>query len=278
MVVISSSNLWVPSKSCTSIACFFHAKYDSSASSTYKANGSTFDIAYGSGSLSGIVSHDAFSIGDLSLGSVTFAEALKEPGLTFAFGKFDGILGLAYDTIAVNHITPPFYELVNHGLLADPVFSFRVGDSEEDGGEAVFGGIDNSHYTGKIEYVPVRRKAYWEVELEKITFGDEELELENTGAAIDTGTSLIVAPTDIAEMLNAEIGATKGWNGQYTVPCDEVPTLPELSFYFNGKPAFQGMDINVPGGSLWILGDAFLRRYFTVYDLNRDAVGFAKSK
>jgi saccharopepsin len=290
-----SSNLWVPSKDCSSIACFFHAKYDSSASTTYKANGSTFDISYGSGSLSGIVSHDAFKIGDLKLNKVAFAEALREPGLAFAFGKFDGILGLAYDTISVNHITPPFYEFINQGLLDRPVFSFRIGDGEGDGGEAVFGGIDDSHYTGKIEYVPVRRKAYWEVELEKIKFGDEELELENTGAAIDTGTSLIALPSDIAEMLNSEIGATKSWNGQYTLPCETVPTLPVLSFYFNGKAyplkgtdyilnlggtcvsAFTGMDIDLPSGSLWIVGDVFLRRYFTVYDLGRDAIGFAKS-
>jgi saccharopepsin len=43
-----------------------------------------------------------------------FAEATEEPGLAFAFGRFDGILGLGYDTISVNHITPPFYELINH--------------------------------------------------------------------------------------------------------------------------------------------------------------------
>jgi hypothetical protein len=42
-----------------------------------------------------------------------------------------------------------------------------------------------------MDFVPVRRKGYWEVELESITFGDETLELQNTGAAIDTGTSLI---------------------------------------------------------------------------------------
>lgn len=97
-------------------------------------------------------------------------------------------MGLGYDTISVNHITPPFYEMVNQGLIDEPVFSFRLGSSEEDGGEAVFGGIDTSAYTGKIDYVPVRRKAYWEVELEKVSFGDDQLELENTGAAIDTGT------------------------------------------------------------------------------------------
>ena len=76
---------------------------------------------------------------------------------------------------------------MNKGLVDQPVFAFRMGNSEEDGGEATLGGIDSSAYTGKIKYAPVRRKAYWEVELNKISFGDEELELENTGAAIDTG-------------------------------------------------------------------------------------------
>ncbi|KAF8897570.1 aspartic peptidase domain-containing protein [Infundibulicybe gibba] len=290
-----SSNLWVPSSKCTSIACFLHSKYDSSSSSTYKANGSEFSIQYGSGSMEGFVSSDDLSIGDITIKHQDFAEATKEPGLAFAFGKFDGILGLGYDTISVNHITPPFYSMVNKGLLDAPVFSFRLGSSEDDGGEAVFGGIDSAAYTGKITYVPVRRKAYWEVELEKVVFGDDELELESTGAAIDTGTSLIVVPTDIAEMLNTQIGAKKSWNGQYQIDCNKVPSLPQLSFYFGGKPyalegtdytlnvqgtcisAFTGMDLNLPGGSLWIIGDAFLRKYFTVYDLGRNAVGFAKS-
>ncbi|KZP03440.1 Asp-domain-containing protein [Athelia psychrophila] len=290
-----SSNLWVPSTKCTSISCFLHSKYDSSASATHKENGTEFSIQYGTGSMEGFVSQDTLKIGDLTIPGQDFAEATKEPGLTFAFGKFDGIMGLGYDTISVNHITPPFYSLMNQGLVDEPVFSFRVGSSEEDAGEATFGGIDPNAYTGKIEYVPVRRKAYWEVEIEKISFGDDVLELENTGGAIDTGTSLIALPTDIAEMLNTQIGAKKSWNGQYQIDCAKVPDLPELAFYFGGKPyplkgsdyilnvqgtcisAFMGMDINLPGGALWIIGDVFLRRYFTVYDHGRNAVGFATS-
>lgn len=85
--------------------------------------------------------------------------------------------------------------MINQGLLDAPVFSFRIGSSESDGGEAIFGGIDHSAYTGQLDYVPLRRKAYWEVELEKFTFGDEELELENTGAAIDTGMLLLDLPS-----------------------------------------------------------------------------------
>ncbi|TCD69682.1 Vacuolar protease A [Steccherinum ochraceum] len=291
-----SSNLWIPSVQCTSIACFLHSKYDNTKSSTYKSNGTTFEIQYGTGSMEGFVSQDHMTIGDITVKNQLFAEATKEPGLTFAFGKFDGILGLAYDTIAVNHIPPPFFEMVNQKLLDSAVFSFRLGSSEEDGGEAIFGGVDKSAYTGDITYVPLRQKAYWEVELEKVKLGDDVLELENTGAAIDTGTSLIALPTDVAEMINTQIGATKGWNGQYTVDCSTVPNLPDLTFFFGGKPfplkgtdyvlevqgtcisAFQGMDINLPWGSLWIIGDAFLRRYYTIYDLERHAVGFAEAK
>lgn len=77
--------------------------------------------------------------------------------------------------------------MIEQNLLDERVFSFRLGSSDEDGGEAVFGGIDESAYKGKMHYVPIRQKAYWEVQLDKISLGGEELELENTGAAIDTG-------------------------------------------------------------------------------------------
>ncbi|KAG6855361.1 hypothetical protein H0H87_004355 [Tephrocybe sp. NHM501043] len=296
MLDTGSSNLWVPSTQCTSIGCFLHNKYDASLSSSYKVNGSSFSIKYGSGSMEGFVSRDTLSIGDLTIKDQLFAEATKEPGLTFAFGKFDGVLGLAYNTISINHITPPFYSMIEQGLINEPRFAFRLGSSEEDGGEATFGGIDESAYTGKINYVPVRRKAYWEVELSKVSFGDDEIELENTGAAIDTGTPHIVLPTDIAEMLNTMIGAKRSWTGQYTMDCSKIPSLPELSFFFGGKAyplkgsdyilkvqdacvsTFTGMDINLPGGSMWIVGDVFLRKYYTVYDFGKNAVGFAESK
>ncbi|KAK0553414.1 aspartic proteinase precursor [Tilletia horrida] len=290
-----SANLWVPSKQCSSIACFLHTKYDSAESSTYKENGTSFQIQYGSGSMEGFVSNDVLSIGDLTIKKQDFAEATQEPGLAFAFGKFDGILGLAYDTISVNGIVPPFYQMVNQGLLDSPVFSFYLGSSEADGGVATFGGIDDSHYSGKITYAPIRRKGYWEVALDAIAFGDQEMEVENTGAAIDTGTSLIAMPSDVAEILNKEIGAKKSWNGAYTVDCSKISSLPDLTFTFDGKKypisaedyilnlqgscisAFQGLDVPAPLGPIYIVGDVFLRKYYTVYDLGKNAVGFAKA-
>jgi len=37
--------------------------------------------------MEGFVSNDVFSMGDLTVKEMDFAEATKEPGLAFAFGK-----------------------------------------------------------------------------------------------------------------------------------------------------------------------------------------------
>ncbi|KAJ1678110.1 aspartic proteinase precursor, partial [Spiromyces aspiralis] len=293
-----SSNLWVPSTECTSIACFFHTRYDSSASETYKANGTKFAIRYGTGSMEGFISNDVLKVGDIEIKHQDFAEATKEPGLTFAFGRFDGIFGLGYDTISVNHIIPPFYNMVAEKLVEKPVFSFYLTDDNKDKGpgEMVLGGTNPDHYSGELKWAKVRRRGYWEVDLDKVKFGDEELELHNTGAAIDTGSSLLVIPSVLAELINKKIGATKNWAGQYTVACERVPSLPPLSLTLGGHKfelnsedyilnvqgqcmsGFMGMDVPEPLGPIWIIGDVFLRKYYTVYDLGNDRVGFAPAK
>jgi len=293
-----SSNLWVPSRDCGSIACYLHSKYDHGESSTYKKNGSDFAIQYGSGSLEGYISQDTVAIGDLTIKNQLFAEATNEPGLAFAFGRFDGILGLGYDTISVNQIPPPFYNMLDQGLLDEPVFAFYLSDTANSGAEseAVFGGVDPNHYTGKITKIPLRRKAYWEVDLDAITFGDQTAEIDDTGVILDTGTSLIGLPSTLAELLNKEIGAKKGFNGQYTVDCATRDSLPDLTFTLTGHnftidahdyilevqgsciSAFMGFDVPAPAGPLAILGDAFLRKWYSIYDLGNNAVGLAKAK
>ena len=237
------------------------------------------------------------TIGDLKIKSQDFAEATSEPGLAFAFGRFDGILGLGYDTISVNKMVPPFYNMVNQKLLDEPVFAFYLGGNDEgDESEAVFGGVDKDHYTGKITTIPLRRKAYWEVDLDSISFGDATADLEKTGVILDTGTSLIALPSNMAEMMNKEIGAKKGYNGQYSVECDKRDSLPDVTFTLSGYnfsitpydyilevsgsciSTFMGMDFPEPVGPLAILGDAFLRKWYSIYDLGSNTVGLAAAK
>lgn len=51
-----SSNTWVPSRKCMSLACFLHNRYDSSQSQTFEQDERNFAIRYGSGSVEGFVS------------------------------------------------------------------------------------------------------------------------------------------------------------------------------------------------------------------------------
>lgn len=291
-----SSNTWVPSKSCNSFACLLHRRYDSDKSSTFQANQTDFQIRYGTGSVKGFISHDDMAVGGLKIANQGFGETTNMPGFTFAFAKFDGIMGLGYDTISVAGVIPPLYNMVKQKLISKALFSFylaRAADGGPTGGSLIFGGVEEEYFEGPIMYAPVVRKGYWEVSLDSFQVGDYDMGIKGT-AAIDTGTSLIAMPSAIADQINAQIGAKKGFKGIYTVDCNEVANLPTMNFNFGGHvfpleasdyilqtsggciSPFMGLDI--PGLKLWIVGDAFLRRYYTVYDMERNRVGFAPVK
>ncbi|XP_010539213.1 PREDICTED: aspartic proteinase A3-like isoform X3 [Tarenaya hassleriana] len=207
-----SSNLWVPSSKCYfSIACFFHSKFKSSESETYRKNGKPASIRYGTGAISGFFSNDDITIGDLVVKNEEFIEATSEPGITFVMAKFDGILGLGFQEISVGNATPVWYNMVKQGLVKEPVFSFWLNrdTDDEEGGEIVFGGVDPKHFKGQHTFVPVTRKGYWQFDM-----GDVLIDGEPTGyceegcsAIADSGTSLLTGPTSVITMINEAIGA-----------------------------------------------------------------------
>merc|ERR1712217_435064 len=122
---------------CWSPACWVHPTFKEDESTSFKPNGSSFAIQYGTGSVQGEIGQDDLRFGGETVKSALFGLADREPGLTFVMAKFDGLFGMAWPEIAVNHITPPFFALMEQGAFDSNVFSFTLAASgtSDHGGE-----------------------------------------------------------------------------------------------------------------------------------------------
>jgi cathepsin D len=300
-----SSNLWVPGKSCKSSACNKHTKFDCSASSTCTATTEGFSIQYGTGALNGTIDTDTVCFDcsgtELCVTDQGFAESTVEPGITFTEAKFDGIMGFGYDSISEDHIPTPFTTLMAQGKCSPGVFSFwlnRDSKSGTDGGEMTLCGTDPTHYTGDISYNKVTREGYWQFAVDDVSISGKSYASNFQGIA-DTGTSLLTGPVTDIEAINKAIGAIKVTDEEYLVECKKIPTMPNVDFKLNGVTftltpndyviqmtelgetscisGFSGLDIPPPAGPLWILGDVFIGKFYTIFDRDNNQVGFATS-
>mmetsp|Transcript_9686 Transcript_9686/g.27182 ORF Transcript_9686/g.27182 Transcript_9686/m.27182 type:complete len:410 (+) Transcript_9686:87-1316(+) len=308
-----SSNLWIPSATCgkLNVACQTHNQYNSSQSSTYVANGESFEIQYGTGRLSGFLSQDTLTWSDMVVTGQTFAEATEEPGITFIAARFDGILGLAFPSIAVDEVMPPWQNTIAQGLVDEQIFQFwlsRNGESVQ-GGELLLGGTDSSRWTGDVTYVDVFSKTYWSIRTDDILMDGESLNFcptEGCKSICDSGTSLLTGPTEDIAVINNKLGCKTNFLGEcFFNSCDDIVSAPNVSFVLSGRDfvltpedyvlripgnagapdtcisGFFALDIDPPVGPGWILGDIFISTYTAIFDLNPNGdqprVGFATS-
>lgn len=293
-----SSNLWVPSSEC-GLSCYLKPRYTASKSSTYVANGTAFNIMYGSGPVSGFISQDTVTVGDISVTNQGFAQVTNASGLgaAFAIGHFDGILGLAWGSISVDRTPTVFFDMMKQHPNLEHKFAFYLPDSSSAKGELDFGAADPAHYTGELVTVPLTNETYWETHMSKATFGSTQL-VGDAPIVIDSGTSTLTAPTAHLEQIAKIAGATK-FPGRplYTVSCSAVPNLPNLEFEIGGKTwvftpndyiindegvecilGIMGLDMPPQIGPIWILGDVFIRNVYTVFDYGTKSLQFAYAK
>jgi cathepsin D len=301
-----SSNLWVPCHGCpiSNIACLLHKKFNCKESSTCTNTGQEFKIEYGSGSMDGTVDDDVVCFGsgeDTSFctdKSQGFACAKDEPGLAFVLAKFDGILGMAWDSISVDKIAQPMDQIFNHPACTQQLFAFWLNRDDESqvGGEMTLCDLDKKHYKGDIVYENLTGTDYWRINIGGLKVGDEQI-VGTAAAIIDTGTSLLVGPTELVSQIQTIIGGFPIAPGEYVVLCNLVEFLPTLHITIGGrdfalkpedyilKESEEGVDICIVGisgldfppsvGDLWILGDVFIGRYYSVFDHANKRVGFA---
>jgi len=194
-------------------------------------------------------------------------------------------------------VTPVFDDMWAQKLI--PAFEFGVYLSNKIGGlgsTITFGGRDTTHYNPAATFVwaDVLVPSYWVV-------GNDEIYVNGTIVytcalyycpfVIDTGTSIIVGPPYVLDPLIAKIGVVKS-------DCSNLKDLPTIAFNMGGvtggailplSPDYYVVREEVSPGkfqcelgieSTWeiapltILGDVFLRAYYTVFDRATNRVGF----
>ncbi|PNS18363.1 Vacuolar protease A [Sphaceloma murrayae] len=285
-----SADLWVFDSASSSRG------FNKASSSSFKPlGGSTFKISYGDGSsASGTVGTDTVAIGNAVVQAQAVELATTVSAQFQSDTKTDGLLGLGFSTI--NSVRPKqqktFFDNVKT-QLASPLFTVTL--NEEGAGEYEFGTLDSSKYTGEIHYAPVdSSKGFWQFDSKSFQINGKTVQNSNPTAAIaDTGTSLCLVDTNVAQAYYAEVqgAAYSETQGGYTYPCDaQLPTfgvaLGDTGYYVtipsnqityagaNTGTCFGGIQPN-QGQGIQIYGDALLKEHYVVFDGEGPRVGFA---
>uniref|UniRef100_A0A8C9SE96 Progastricsin n=1 Tax=Scleropages formosus TaxID=113540 RepID=A0A8C9SE96_SCLFO len=281
-----SANLWVDSIYCNTQACNSHTKFNPQSSSTFTSTNQTFYLPYGAGSLDGVFGYDTVNVGGIVITNQEVGLSTNEPGQNFVVAPFDGILGLSYPSISAGGETPVMDNMMQQNLLQADLFAFYLTGNEQQGSEVAFGGVDNSKYQGQIYWTAVTAETYWQIAINGFQINNQATGWCSQGcqAIVDTGTSQLTCPQQYLGYLMQSIGAQADQYGG-------VSNLPTLSFTIGGvnlplpPSAYISMVSSVAisstylpsqnGQPLWILGDVFLRQYYSVYDRANNQVGFA---
>jgi len=292
-----SSNLWVPSVQCSlsfDTGCQGKQKYDHTKSTTYYADScESLFIPYGTGFVLGYLSNDSVTIADIVVQNQQFGEILYMADF-FHDVPIDGILGLGFPDIAQDGVPPVFDNMIKQNLISHDIFSVYLSNIQgDDSSFILFGDVDSDYYTGPISYAPVLVPSYWLVGMDAAYVGGEAThlcELDYCPTVIDTGTSIIVGPPYAIQSMITAIG-------NVAEDCSNVDSLPTISFQIYGvmldiPPSIYVIEYTYSNGTtqcilgiestwevapLWILGDPFLRAYYTIFDRARFRVGFAQA-
>jgi len=289
-----SGNLWVTSSLCKAEACLSHESYNPHKSKDYKKFGFGVSVTFGTGEIKGEIDQDTFTLGSIKIPCQKFGEIINELGDVFQQGKFSGILGLAYPRMAAYGIVPVFDNIMANKLLKKNILGFYYSVNENALGEITLGYVDPKRFKGKLHYYKVIDEFYWTIRIDDIRLGEDSLGLCPLGckAIVDTGTSLITGPTkDLRTLLKAIKVENNCKNYDLGKPLvividgDEYKL--EVSDYILKKEMFgrkacrammMPLDVPHPHGPAWILGDVFMQKFYTVFNRDKNAVGFALAK
>ncbi|TFK84827.1 acid protease [Polyporus arcularius HHB13444] len=307
-----SSDLWLAASDGLSSFNDGIAKFDSSASSTFKDLNTPFSITYGSGAARGTLGQDVVRMAGFELNPQIFAVVTQESGVLTA--PVSGLMGMGFQTIASSGATP-FWEALasNNGTLDQPLMAFQLtrfldvqsAQELEPGGTFSLGAVNTSLFTGDIDYqdIPDGQEGFWLQELTGLNVNGNSVTLpsgSDSYGAIDTGTTLVSGPEDVVAALYAQIPNSQALTGQnqgfYQYPCATTVNVTmrfgssTISWPISNADFLVGQgttpdmcvgaffSIGQTGGSAppWIIGDTFLKNVYSVFRAQPPSVGFAQ--
>jgi len=293
-----SSNLWVYSKACKSWACAGKAQFNIEESHTAKSikNGRDMTIRYGGGFIKAHLVKDQVHLGGGLIVNQVFGTTYRASG---QFGQSDGILGLAMPTLA----SPGTINLVDN-LMAHseefkkrPIFSLFLSNKKGDEmSELQFGSINHELVKGSLkEYKLISDKDYWAIEMDDIEIGGkrmnacERYESGKCKLVLDSGTSFMTAPRHF--LMNAIQHRIRAHSD-----CSNLQDLQDIAYIINGDRYELGredyvmnlhgrcvtgivaLDVPEPRGPVYIAGDIFLRKFYSVYNRENLSVQIGLAK
>ncbi|XP_053248770.1 chymosin-like [Podarcis raffonei] len=283
-----SSSLWVPSIYCKDKACKTHHRFDPRKSSTFQGTEQPFSIKYGKGSMEGIFGLDTVKISNLTISDMEFGLSTRESEY-FTKSIYDGILGLG-----PGRRSSFIDNLMKKGLLEKDEFSVYL-SGKTDGSMVIFGGIDQSYFTGRINWIPV--KYQWRIAVDSILVNSKKIACrDGCQALLDTGTSLLLGPKSEINQIQQAVGKVRltfaDFLHTHSFNCRNLRKMPNVVFVINGiqypltPQAYTHKDnghckSGFSSGSKdydhLILGDMFLREYYSIFDRGNNQVGLAKA-
>jgi hypothetical protein len=269
---------------------------------------------YGSGSVTGDYVEASVTFVDSSVPSfkIGLAESVGFTG--YSSSEFDGILGLAWPSLNQDPNTPLIVpSLYAEGAISENLFAIFL-TPDGSGGELSVGEIDASRFSGSMTWISLSEESWWAVNFIGVAVNGVGVVSSDVGALsapqstadtaiLDSGTSLIVGPTESIDQIVAVIQSVSGVQVSYnqgsltySVPCSAVNSLPPITFELADAKTGQYFKYTLPGSAyvlpasslscslgfqqggnlnMWILGDPFLRVFYSVYDYQNSRVGLA---
>ena len=230
--------------------------------------------------------------------------------------KFNAIVGLAYPALAQNQVTPLFDNLMQTKSLTKNLFAFYMVDELEEKyglkSSLTFGFYDTKKFKGEIQWHPILFKYMFGLKLDGIKVNGKPVDLgcgeKQCLVTVDSGTSHLGVPGWAYERLKGKLPLRS-----HGMPCAASEEFGDLTYIINGKdypipnhswtfepePASKKFMEKKPDQiaaqvgegkkmcrgairdrdlrkDMFVLGDIFMREYYTIFDRDNDRVGLAQ--